>query len=130
MALSKEGARRRNQCITKAAMLAAFTNKLQKKRGWIMALTNLQAHEIYTILREECGASDTKDNRLGFVNTVLQQSNFPTEYRINGSLGFGGKFRMRHDKWYVDCYPEDRTPECDEMIERANKRLADLKDTA
>jgi len=31
-----------------------------------------------------------------------------TEWRFQGSLGFGGKFR--YPRMSVDCYPEDETP--------------------
>jgi hypothetical protein len=49
------------------------------------------------------------------------------EFRFQGSAGFGGK--LYHDSWRglrVDCYPEDRNPERDAAIARANKALAVL----
>ena len=48
------------------------------------------------------------------------------EYRFQGALGFGGKFRNHGYGWRVDCYSEDETPERLAMIESANAALAEL----
>jgi hypothetical protein len=75
---------------------------------------------VWQILVEECGADPE----------LLEDfaSSWPCdEYRFVGYLGFGGKVRshslMGHDNVWVDYYPEDKTPERDEMVKLANKRL-------
>jgi hypothetical protein len=79
----------------------------------------------YTILVEECGASE------GWRDLFVAQmvGSWPLEYRFQGGLGFGGKFRSRLEEggWrhYVDCYREDETSERLAMIRRANARRAD-----
>lgn len=49
------------------------------------------------------------------------------EWRFQGSLGFGGKFYETPVRWYVDCYPEDLTPERDRVIQDTNKALEALR---
>lgn len=71
------------------------------------------------------------DGRCSFVRTItiVELRLACTEYRFMGDLGFGGKFRNngnRDNTPYVDCYPENETPERLKMIEAANKRLAEL----
>ena len=82
------------------------------------------AYHIYTILIEECGASDRTRDREDFIAEATQ-STF-SEYRFCGNLGFGGKFYKSRSKphWYVSLYPEDRTPVRDETVSQANKRLS------
>jgi hypothetical protein len=46
------------------------------------------------------------------------------EYRFQGNLGFGGKYRRRTNT--VDCYLEDETPERLQIIKRLNEALARL----
>lgn len=53
------------------------------------------------------------------------------EWRFGGQLGFGGKVRLGHftpngRKLYVDCYPEDATPELAERIREMNVTLAEV----
>lgn len=81
-----------------------------------------QAKSAYQILVEECGAQST--DPLGFIIEFTSEEPC-TEWRFQGSLGFGGKFRYPHMS--VDCYQEDETPERLNSIDVANKRLADLK---
>jgi hypothetical protein len=99
------------------------------------AVTPATANAIYSILVEECGADSAADSRGDFVDYLAR----PTflnggayEFRFQGSLGFGGKFRMAAggSRWRVDYYPEDRTPERDAMVERANDRLFKLESRA
>jgi hypothetical protein len=47
------------------------------------------------------------------------------EYRFQGCLGFGGKFRAGHGHLnpYFDQYPEDRTPESDALIKECNEAI-------
>jgi hypothetical protein len=82
------------------------------------------ADRILDILIEECGAHPA-------LRPEFQQfasGNRPTEFRFIGSLGFGGKFWNYAGRWYVNCYPEDKTIERIDAIEKANKRLSRLHD--
>jgi hypothetical protein len=79
--------------------------------------------QIYHILMEECDAPDHWCENFVFLH---RQPNFPKEYRFVGRLGFGGKFWRTDGRFYINCYTEDETPLRLEMIERVNKRLADL----
>lgn len=75
---------------------------------------------VYAVLIEECGAYPNTENT--FVQAFSQDGVPPREFRINGSLGFGGKFR--YPALTVDCYPEDMTPARAQMIQAANDLLA------
>lgn len=48
-----------------------------------------------------------------------------SEWRFCGHLGFGGKFRF--PGFWVDCYPEDISPEREKVIQEANSRLQALR---
>ncbi len=92
-------------------------------------ITPEQAAAARKILEEECGFPPDPQGREGFVRTISDPKRDCREYRFMGSLGFGGKFRNngnRDDTPYVDCYPENETLGRNNMIERANKRLAEL----
>lgn len=87
------------------------------------------ANRIYDVLIEHAGASESW--RRDFV--YHQTHEHVPEYRFQGLLGFGGKFR-RSSRWYdkgeswrVDCYPEDRSPERDKLVEATNKALSELE---
>jgi len=84
------------------------------------------ARAIYDILIEECRANPEEYDRWGFARS---QAEGCSEWRFCGVLGFGGKFRVNPWKWYVDCYPEDETPERKAMISAANARLDALHET-
>lgn len=107
------------------------------------------AEKALQILRDECGlvlhdAEHGPDpTRYQFVRAIVEEDrSFGVEFRFIGALGFGGKFHLhgRHFllgrdphlttdyRCYVSCYPEDATPERQEMIERANERLSALAD--
>jgi hypothetical protein len=75
---------------------------------------------VYAVLIEECGARP--DAEIAFVQAFSRDAELPMEFRINGSLGFGGKFR--YPALSVDCYPEDMTPARAKMIASANERLS------
>lgn len=76
--------------------------------------------QIYTVLVDLCGA--TERDRGDFV------WNFDRirEWRFQGRLGFGGKFYREREGLRVGCYPEDRTPERDAMVDMANRRLKEF----
>lgn len=73
------------------------------------------------------GAYDGPNDRDGFVSDHLNTEYPCTEFRFQGSLGFGGKFRMQSDlSCAVECYPEDETPNRQKVIDEANQVLAQL----
>jgi hypothetical protein len=86
-------------------------------------LTEDEANAIYDVLVRHAGAFG--DERRHFVQ--VQTDKPCTEFRFRGSLGFGGKFRRARDRWYVDCYEEDMTPERDRAIRLANAALDGLR---
>ena len=95
----------------------------------VRKITPEQAEAVYTILVKHVGARDTADARTSFVWAVIDRKHPCREYRFQGSLGFGGKFRnngSHDDTPYVDCYPEHKTPARDAVILATNAFLADL----
>jgi hypothetical protein len=86
----------------------------------MIKMTKELASQIYDILVGTCGAnlSEKED----FVSAQTDQ--LVSEWRFQGRLGFGGKFWRNYDRWYVNCYPEDLTPEIAEMIQDANLKIA------
>ncbi len=93
------------------------------------ALTEAQAKAVWQVLVEECEASKDAMDELSFVSTFSTDTSYSpgSEWRFQGCLGFGGKFR--YPSLSVDCYPEDVTPERLEVIRATNGRLAALKAT-
>lgn len=77
----------------------------------------------YAVLIEECGALPSAES--AFI-LAFTKDNPAREFRINGKLGFGGKFRW--PAMAVDCYPEDHTPARAAMIQQANVRLRAIDD--
>lgn len=51
----------------------------------------------------------------------------PQEWRFMGNLGIGGKFYSTRQKWWVNCYPEDRTVERAHIICRVNAQLERMR---
>lgn len=84
-----------------------------------MSLTQDAAHSVYDVLVAVCGANEAR--RDGFVSHYVSESP-SSEWRFQGALGFGGKFR--YPRLTVDCYPEDQTPEIDAIIQKTNESLA------
>lgn len=81
------------------------------------------ANKIYDILVVTCGASDTI--RDYFVQK--QTTERCKEFRFQGDLGVGGKFRRPRGRfWYVDYYQEDKTPMRDAQEDLANIMLQRL----
>lgn len=91
------------------------------------ALTKSQAEQVWQVLVEECGASAHPLDKQSFVHEYTTDSQYSpgSEWRFQGSLGFGGKFR--YPTFSVDCYPEDATATRRAAIEAANAKLAALK---
>lgn len=75
---------------------------------------------VWQVLVEECGAFEPQLDEMRALWPGCR------EFRFMGGLGFGGKVWANAGKVYVTCYPEDENAARHEMIERANKRLADL----
>ncbi len=94
-------------------------------------ITEAEAKIVLQILKEECCYTPDQYDGPVFVRCITDQEQPCHEWRFIGKLGFGGKFRNngnRDNVPYVDCYPENETPERRAMIERANERLAELFD--
>ncbi len=88
-------------------------------------LTGAEADAAYTCLVEHCGAYDFEGSREMFVYHATRGLR---EYRFQGALGCGGKFYNDRARWRGDCYPEDKTVDRTERIDRANAALAKLYD--
>ncbi len=88
-------------------------------------LTTQQANVAYDILTDTAGA--TEYWRGQFVHTMTQDHLYPVEFRFQGSLGSGGKFRYDTFKglFYVDCYPENVNDRVREVLDLTNSRLKD-----
>ncbi len=87
-------------------------------------LTIEEANQIYDVLIANAGAMGYW--RGDFLS--MQTQNPPcAEYRFQGNLGFGGKFRNYDGRWYVTCYTEDETPKRLDAIAKTNVLLAELK---
>lgn len=87
----------------------------------------------WDILVEHAGAyNDNRGyNRAAFVQSMLDEGyGGCQEYRFDGTLGFGGKFRRNGNRNYrvhVTCYPEDETEKSRATIAKVNKLLAELQ---
>ena len=87
-----------------------------------------EATMVLNILRQECGYSLPFRDVDNFLANIMEGC---PEWRFQGALGFGGKFRNNgnHDNTpYVDCYREDETPARLKMIEVANEHIKALFD--
>ena len=80
-------------------------------------------NQVYDVLRDIGGASETY--RYDFLYLHCHDPNECTEYRFQGKLGHGGKYRSQRNK--VDCYQEDATPERLAIIKKVNAKLATLE---
>jgi hypothetical protein len=86
-------------------------------------LNETTAKLVYSVLIDECGALPSAESAFTLAFT---EENPPREFRINGKLGFGGKFRF--PGMSVDCYPEDHTPARAVMMQQANDRLRSINE--
>lgn len=94
---------------------------------------------VYHILVKEAGASThrsliVEDDKVKFVD--LEEENFIhhhvveykdrcKEWRFQGNLGFGGKYRSNSNK--VDYYSEDESPEREQIMMTTNQLLLEWK---
>lgn len=108
------------------------------------AMSEETANEVFDVLVRHAGRRDDPDARLMFVRA--QTDGWRGEFRFGGSLGSGGKFRRNFTRlnvlydldwasgdlwgegWYVDCYPEDSTPERQAIIKATNAALQPIRD--
>lgn len=89
-------------------------------------LSVIAATDIYEILVRVLDAPRDEDGH-DVYQFVHHETKGCVEYRFMGCLGFGGKFWNANDRWYVNCYPEDRTEELDALMKIANDALAFLR---
>lgn len=87
-------------------------------------LTKEEARDVWDILESECDAGEKGEDQ--FVLTMTQPEHPTTEYRFQGALGFGGKFNIDYNRWYVSYYTENETPYLNLCEARANARLHHL----
>jgi hypothetical protein len=96
--------------------------------GRVNRITPDMSERIWRVLVEDCGCRDDLRAKHSFMYYLATDIWSGHEWRFQGSLGFGGKFHNNCGRWLVGCYSEHRTPECEEMICRANERIAALKE--
>lgn len=73
-------------------------------------------NKIYDLLVSVGGAREKE--RESF---IYHHTNGCDEWRFQGKLGFGGKYRSRTNT--VDCYLEDETPERTKIVKQLNEEL-------
>lgn len=90
-----------------------------------MRLSTQQAHAIYDVLTQMCGAyeGDRDSFVLHFCESPLEH--VTSQWRFGGLLGFGGKFHWQ--MMNVSLYREDETPLRLSAQQRTNLRLAELR---
>jgi len=81
--------------------------------------------KVYDVL-EELGGATGEGFRDSFIYNYTKDKYKSDEWRFQGHLGFGGKYRGERN--VVDCYPEDETPERLKLIKKINKALKKLAD--
>lgn len=96
------------------------------------ALSESTADRIYDALVEHAGAPQR--HRAHFIHT--QTTEFCSEWRFMGHLGFGGKFWRNDGRladgswgecWYVNCYGEHETVDRLAVIEATNAALSEIR---
>jgi len=87
-----------------------------------ITVDNDTADVIWDILTEHCGASNDKTQRDSFIMAATEDK--WTEWRFQGSLGFGGKVWNNDGRFYVNLYREDETPVRCVARDGANEELA------
>ena len=81
-----------------------------------------QADNVYNLLVLIGGAYE--DDRQSFIYAHVKDKYTCNEWRFQGHLGFGGKYRRLSNR--VDCYTEDSTPKRRKIIEHLNIELSKL----
>lgn len=72
---------------------------------------------VWDLLVEHVGAHNDSDDKEAFVRAFTRIDHPASEWRFQGTLGFGGKFYRSNEEFWVACYPEDRTPEKAQLLE-------------
>ena len=85
-------------------------------------MTEERANKVYDILVELGGA--VENMRDSFVYAHMSKD-VCTEWRFQGKLGFGGKYRSEYNT--VDCYREDETKKRLKIIDKINNKLKEIK---
>jgi len=85
-------------------------------------LSEEKANKIYDILVAEAGARES--DRPSFVYQHCVYENGCMEYRFQGKLGFGGKYRSTWNG--VTYYHETETPEMVEVKAKVDKLLKEI----
>jgi hypothetical protein len=80
-------------------------------------------HKVYDILTILGGAAE--DFRDSFIFNFTKDKYKTDEWRFQGLLGFGGKYRAERNQ--VDCYQEDENPMRIKLIIKMNKSLKKLQ---
>lgn len=88
----------------------------------VKLLTEERANKIFDILVAEAGASE--NDRDDFVYHHCIDKDGCREYRFQGKLGFGGKYRSTWNG--VTYYPEDETPDKKAIAEKVNELLKEI----
>jgi hypothetical protein len=96
-----------------------------KKNG---NLNEKEANLIYDVLVEHCGALESSRDSFLYNHNDNEQikSHGSSEFRFMGKLGMGGKFRINRERFFVDYYLEDETPEMKAIAKNTNERLTQL----
>lgn len=81
-------------------------------------LKEFKAGKVYDVLVMYAGASAEPQTRDAFVQAISEGC---TEFRFQGKLGFGGKYRPKTNT--VDCYPEDLNQLREYVIANTNSAL-------
>ena len=81
------------------------------------------ADKIYDVLVNIGGAYEGE--RDSFIYHHCTYKDGCDEWRFQGKLGYGGKYRSRYNK--VDCYLEDETKERLHLIKEINAALLKIK---
>lgn len=85
-------------------------------------LTEERANTIYDILVSEAGARESERN--DFIYHHCTDKYGCSEWRFQGKLGFGGKYRSTWNG--VTYYPEDETSEMVEIKNKVNELLKNI----
>lgn len=83
---------------------------------------------VYDVLVDRAGAPVSQ--REDFVRRQTEKADLwrTDEWRFGGLLGMGGKFWAGPEHFFVNCYPEDRTPSRVSVMVETNAELKPLFD--
>lgn len=83
---------------------------------------------VWDVLVQTCGANNADWERGQFLShhTCGSIPEHTDEWVFQGLLGFGGKFLWRSWQFAVSFYPEDRTPEREQIKVTADAQLQPL----